>query len=353
MQRIVRVVLAMALCTAAGAARAGAPYGWGGMWQQGVPGIFQCDTQTCGCERAADAAADNGEALCDAVLANTATVEADRASALRARAEIRSRLRRYDEAIADAGNAIAIDEKIGDPFYAALAYDIRGDAHLQRNEDAAAIADFTAAADAMPHDKRFVVIRGLSWLAAGRLKEAGEDFDDAIDSTKYPTSRIAGGSMTLIDNHADAYWGRGIVRLLEGHDESAAEDFAQAVELEPKSGEDAIWLHYARARQGRDDSAELAANLANLDPASREAAALKLFAGHATDTLANDVASGPEGSQGACEGILAVAEWNKFTRHDDAKAARAWRAVAGTCPRSYNTALARAMLQTPPANLPR
>jgi tetratricopeptide (TPR) repeat protein len=319
-----------------------------------VPGLQKCDSDACRCERAATAASGNSEALCDAVLGNAATNDADRASALRARAQIRSQAHRYDGAITDADEAIGIDMKIDDPFDAALAYDVRGNAHLQRNEDAAAFADFDSAVNEMPHDTRFGVARGLAYLAAGNLAKAARDFGDVIDSSQYPTSRVGSITMTLYDNHADAYWGRGVVRLLAVHYDEAAEDFTKTIALDPKSGIAAIWLHYVRERQGHDDSAELAANAAKLDPAGRAAAALKLFAGNAPAATANDVASGPESANGTCEGILAVAEWNKFSRHDDANAARAYRAVVGTCQRSVQTALAQAMLQTPPqVNLPR
>jgi tetratricopeptide (TPR) repeat protein len=339
-------MLTAALCMA-GAARAGAPYVLSRPWQIGVPGLIQCGTDACRCDRAVTADAADAEAVCGAVIANAVTGAGDRAEALRARAELRVRTRRYDDAIADASAALAILIKTGDGFETARSYLARGNAHLQHGDDAAAFADLDGAVEAVPKAPEFRVLRGFAGLSAGRDAAARTDFDAAIDSEPRTDPGIGGVLTAANDDHADAYWGRGLVHLFAGRYDDAASDLAESVSRKP--GAASIWLHYARLRQGRGDAAELAANAALLPPRSREAAILKLFAGRASDVDVRNIPSGPQGSDGACEGILAIAEWNRFSRHDSATAARAYRAVAGTCPRSPEVVFARLAL----VNLPR
>jgi tetratricopeptide (TPR) repeat protein len=341
-----RLLLAVATCVT-GLAWAGAPYVLPGLRQIGVPGLIQCESQACRCDRAVTADADDAETLCGAAIADAAASAGDRAQALRARAELRVRARRYDDAIADASAALAVWTKSGDSFETARSYLARGNARLQRGDDAAAFADLDGAVDSMPNVPEFRALRGFAALSADRAAAARADFDAAIEGG---SSTARGMDLVLVaanDDRADAYWGRGLVHLFAGQYDDAAADLTESLSRKP--GAAAIWLHYARLRQGRDDKAELAANAAKLPPKSREAAILAMFEGDATDARVNDIASGLQGSDGACEGILAIAEWNRFARHDDATAARAYRAVAGICPRSPDVAFAKSAL----ANLPR
>jgi tetratricopeptide (TPR) repeat protein len=311
---------------------------------------INCTVPSCQCSfAAADGDADKALSVCSDVIADPKTDDWFRADAFVARGRAHYAKREYQGAVADETESLAL--------YAALKKNLggaainRAQAYFQLGDDAKAFADFDAAVAAEPANMHFRAQRGIASLLAGKTDAALADFQAAIEGAGrgFLGGDDAAVTIRVTYTGADGYFARGALYLLAGQADQAAKDFDKSQSLEPRTGIAAIWLHYARARQGRDDAAELAANAAHLDPASREAVILKLFQGRASDTDINNVPSGPDGSDGACEGILAVAEWDRFTRHDGAGAARAYRAVAARCPRTLDTAMARAAL----ANLPR
>jgi len=316
-----------------------------------------CDTAECQCSGTAAAGyAEAAIRICSAIIDDPKTSDQSHADAFVNRALARNFQRRYEDAVDDATQGLAIYFKQNDTSAMAGAYYRRAQAYVQMNDDKDADDDFTAAIADSSQNMNFPFERGTAYLLDGKSDLAYADFQKIIDSAgpqKIPSGNIA---VTFTNTGSKGYFGRGAVFFFAAQYDQAAKDFAKALALEPSGTQAAFWLHYTRLRQGDDDSAELAANTAHLDANSREWRIAQLFAGKLglADIPRDSIA--PDGrvvSDGACEASLAEAEWTSFTKHDDAAAKPLYQGVVSDCPRSFDVLLAQSMLRRIAANLPR
>ena len=107
--------------------------------------------------------------VCGALLDNEKTAKADRIKALTARAAALGRKREDDRAIADNDQAVNVDPKLGDAYYAlGLAWARKGD-HDQ------AIVDYDQAVGINPTYADVYSARARSWEAKGNPLRAEAD----------------------------------------------------------------------------------------------------------------------------------------------------------------------------------
>jgi hypothetical protein len=95
------------------------------------------------------------------------------------------------------------------------------------------------------------IILALGLAAAARA-------DAAIDDGLAPDPRLA----------ARAYLAKGQLNLMLGKAGAAAADLEQAVRLKPGDAYNALWLHFARNKEGAPDSVELQINAARANRAA-------------------------------------------------------------------------------------
>jgi tetratricopeptide (TPR) repeat protein len=318
-----------------------------------------CDMPACKCADAARAGfADQAVSLCSAVLSDPKTDTSGEATAFLGRGLARTLQHRYDDAIADNTQALALDLKLNLPAFIATAYRNRADDYLRSNDDRDADDDYSAAIAARDIDPQFYVARADAYVLQGKMALASADYQAAADRIGRVNREKFddGGDMFFGFPGGDVYLARGQFLLLSGQYDQAAGDFVQTVALEPEFPLGVLWLHYARLRQGRDDGAEFAADVSRLDSNVRDSPIVKLFLGTASPDDVQRATANPGApflSDAACEGEFALAEWSAFTKHDGAAAKAHYQTVATSCPRSLEVAVAQAMLQKPLANLPR
>ena len=125
-----------------------------------------------------------------------------------------SKLRRYEEAVADCSRAIELDPKHS------RAWNNRGVAYLDLGQPAKAVADFSRAIELDPKHAHARGNRGIAYLDLGQPAKAIADFSRAIE----------------LDPKLAAAWnGRGIAYCDHlGQPAKAVADFSRAIELDPK-----------------------------------------------------------------------------------------------------------------------
>jgi tetratricopeptide (TPR) repeat protein len=329
----------------------------GGSTSFGGPGpkfTITCNSVGCQCSGAAAGYADQAVTICSAIISDPQAGPQQRGDAFVARAMARILQRRYDDAIADSTQGIAIDFKLNDQTAMAGAYLQRANSYLQAKDDVDADDDYSAAIAAESQNLKLRTARGNAYMLQGKTVLALADFQTDIDKAGPQKIPMGGGiTMNITYTGADGYWGRGAVYFLAGQYDQAVRDFAQTVSLEPDNALATIWLHYARLGQGGDDRAELAANAARLDLDKGEGRIVKLLLGKASP---QDLPHAADGAgimtDTACEATLAIAQWDDFAQHDGVAAKANYQTVASSCPRSLNVAVAQMMLQKIPTNLP-
>lgn len=119
----------------------------------------------------------------------------------------------WDEAIAEADAAIALDPEYGG------AYNSRGNIHGMRGQTEQAVADYSKAITLNPQDAEAHHSRGAMRVLAEEYDQALADFTRAIE---------------LNPQYSMSYFGRGIVYANDKRDyDQALADFARALELDP------------------------------------------------------------------------------------------------------------------------
>jgi tetratricopeptide (TPR) repeat protein len=343
---------AIALTTLAALMPLAAIAGNGSLTFGGKRTVF-CNTVVCQCGGAAVSGyADDAVKICSAILDDPKISPSLKAGAFVDRAIARNFQGRYQDAVDDATQGLAIDFRANDAQGLVGAYFRRGQSYFQMKDDADANDDFTAAIAADKDDMPLYADRGNALLLEGRSDLALKDFQTAIDGAGRRSYEINSVSVTVTYTGGDGYFGRGAVYFLAGRYDQAAKDFAHAAFLEPGAAQAAFWLHYARLRLGQDDSAELAENTDKLAPGSREEQLAQMLLGRRDPAGISLAALAPDGQivvDGACEAKLAIAEWTRFTKHDAAAARVLYQAVVSDCPRSLEVVVAQSML----ASLPR
>ena len=119
----------------------------------------------------------------------------------------------YDEAIANYSKAIDLEPK------SALAYALRGDAHVFRGNLDQAIVDSTKAIEIDPRFSPAYIVRGLANRDKGNLDQAIVDYTKAIE---------------IDPKNANAYDARGGAYAIKRNFEQAIADFGKAIEMEPR-----------------------------------------------------------------------------------------------------------------------
>ncbi len=113
------------------------------------------------------------------------------------------KLHEADNAIADFGSVIALDDKSPRPYY------YRGMAYAQKKDYSNAVADFSKAIELKPDDGASIFARGASYLEMGKIDEAAEDIRNA---TNYLHATLQGYADTIGDRtHLDK-----VLAILEG-----------------------------------------------------------------------------------------------------------------------------------------
>jgi tetratricopeptide (TPR) repeat protein len=153
-------------------------------------------------------------AACGAIIDNNAASRTDRAAALVARAEARSRdSDNLSAALVDLDRAIALDDKN------ARAYRLHGNLTRQAGGNlAGAEADLTKAIALDPQDAEAFEQRGIVYTNTHRFDRAIADYDQAI---------------RLKTDYAQAYSDRGATYYLTGNYEKAVSDCDEALRVDP------------------------------------------------------------------------------------------------------------------------
>jgi serine/threonine protein kinase/tetratricopeptide (TPR) repeat protein len=176
------------------------------------------------------------------------------------RARAYSRLRRYEEAVADCSRAIDLDPRH------APAWTSRGLASSDLRQYHKAVDDFSRAIDLGPKSAKAWINRGITYSQLGRLAEAVADFNRAIDlDRKYAPAwserglayaRLGKPARTVEDcstairldpKLAPAWANRGIAQLELGQAARAVADHSRAIELDPTNAK--TWSNRGNAHR--------------------------------------------------------------------------------------------------------
>lgn len=150
----------------------------------------------------------------------------------------------YQLAIADYDEAIRLNSG-----YSA-AFNGRGLAYYFTGDDARALSDFNTAIGQDPHYGQAINNRGNVELRDGTLDRAIDDYTAA--APLLPKSHVPLAN-------------RGQARYFRGAYKQAADDLKAALAMKPDDPYLALWLYLARARNGEDARAALAADAAGFD----------------------------------------------------------------------------------------
>ncbi len=140
----------------------------------------------------------------------------DHAHAYLCRAIAYTRLRRYEEAVADSSKAIELDPQ------QALAWFGRGNAYNKLSQPGKALADYTRALELDPQDVNTWNNRGLVYAKLGQPGKAAADYSRALE---------------LDPQHVNAWYNRGLIYSQQGQQGQpgkAVADFSKVIELEPQ-----------------------------------------------------------------------------------------------------------------------
>jgi tetratricopeptide (TPR) repeat protein len=198
----------------------------------------------------AKAAADRRIAACTAIAEDVAEALPLRAKAYFYRARARDDMQDWDGAIADYGEAIALDPK------RASAYFNRGADWFDKGDDDRAIADFNIAISLEPSDSQAYSSRGSAFLHKGKVDAAILDFQQAIEAdpgngrahaelgsalaaTGEQEKAIAAYDEAIRIDPTDvtALVNRGIARAAKGGFDHAIADYDTALGIDPRSAD--------------------------------------------------------------------------------------------------------------------
>jgi lipoprotein NlpI len=222
----------------------------------------------------------------------------------------------YDRAIEDYDQAIRLNPKYTFAFYN------RGNAYAAKAQYDHAIEDYDQAIRLDPKYAFAFITRGNAYKAKAQYDRAIEDFDQAIG---------------LDPKLALAFVSRGIAYFNTGRFAIAAGDFEHSLYINAAQAYGVLWLHLARARSNRDDTAELAGNAAKVDlktwPGPVLAYYLKRIDANDVMAAARTGDAKTQREQG-CEASFYVGE-DAVLRQNTAEATRLLRQARETCPPSF------------------
>ncbi len=197
-------------------------------------------------------------------------------------------------------------------------FEISGNADLQIKHCTSAIASGQLSP---PNTAVTLNNRAAAWMIKGDLPHALEDYDAAIKFDAKLTS---------------AYVGRGQVNFSQSRFDLAATDFEQAQGLEADAYT-TIWLFLARARSGKDGSAELARNAKLIKGDKWPFPLLSLLSGSAkpdaTLAKARNANANAERAQ-LCEANFYIGEWFILSKNTT-EAKKSLKQAATQCPQTF------------------
>ena len=146
----------------------------------------------------------------------TATVDAEQIANLVADGDRFLDFGRYDRAINEYNNALALDDGYVDAYLG------RGLANYYLGQYDEALNDYNTAIDIDPEYIDAYFNRGILYIEIDELEAAFEDFDFVIE---------------LDNEDFEAYFNRGLINIDLGNEEDAFEDFERALGIEPNYAE--------------------------------------------------------------------------------------------------------------------
>ncbi|MDX1906623.1 MAG: tetratricopeptide repeat protein [Bacteroidia bacterium] len=158
--------------------------------------------------------------------------------ALSGRAQAWADERKFSDAMADLNLLISINPR--KPEY----YWQRGDVQVQLNLPEAALADYNEALNMAPGEVKGRYQRGLLFMKLGRYAEALADIDVAL--TQQPRD-------------ASGWYHRGLIQEAQDHRDEALGSFAKAIQIEPCLAD--AWLHQGLIHVRSGDGTAAAADL--------------------------------------------------------------------------------------------
>lgn len=199
------------------------------------PVLAQAAIDPVACVADTKAPADQLIESCGAVIDKPATSDADRVSALLARARALDGKGQADRAMADLDRAIRLDAG------SAMAFRLRGDLLRRSGGDLdRAAADFNEAIRLDPNDAASFGQRGIVFNNQRQYDRAIEDYNEAI---------------RLDPNFAQAFSDRGAAYYFKGDYQAAIRDYGQAILLDPNRPRTFTNRGAAYRKIGRNDLA--------------------------------------------------------------------------------------------------
>jgi lipoprotein NlpI len=205
----------------------------------------------------------------------------------------------------------------------ARAYRLRGDVARNRGDYDRALADYDAA---IKHktaaDAGLFAERGYVYQTKGDYDRAIQDFDRAL---------------AIKPNHAQALKNRGRTHFYMGHFKEAADDLGHGAAIDSTNAYVAIWQYMAVRRNGGDNTAELATELAKTDASKWPAPVGQFYLGKATAAQVMSAAEKTDSHAQAdqrCAAAFYIGEsalWNKHT----ADAKKRFEETVASCPKSF------------------
>jgi lipoprotein NlpI len=198
-----------------------------------------------------------------------------------------------DQAIADMTSALAAGDL--NASLVPVAYLERAQAHAEKGDCPAAVADASAAIKLKPDYFEAFWLRARADSCAGHDTEAVADFTQVI-------------AMRPLD---DAFWQRGLARWNLGDFQNAADDFSETASRSPKWPYPVIWFGLSKLRAGSFDGVDFAKRYQPFDDSDWPAPVFGLYESHAKpdDIVVAAGKTDKAAKDNLCEAHFYVAEW--------------------------------------------
>ena len=215
-----------------------------------------------------------------------------------------------------------LDDALAADSTSARAYRLRGDVARNRGDYDRALADYDAAIAHKTDDAGLFADRGYVYQTKGDYDRAIQDFDRAL---------------AIKPNHGQALKNRGRTHFYMGHFKEAAVDLGHGAALDSTNAYVAIWQHMAVRRNGGDNTAELATELAKTDASKWPAPVGQFYLGKATAAQVMSAAEKTDShaqTDQRCAATFYIGEsalWNRQT----ADAKKRFEETVASCPKSF------------------
>lgn len=247
----------------------------------------------------------------------------------------------------------------GDPF----AIDARGKTYDLMGQYDQAIADFTAVLAASPDEfglkprsDDVLLSRAQSYISEAKYDLALADCAQALVVnpgyvSAYATQGSANFAMqnwflargafaTIVGVNARSttgQFGLGYTDYMLGNYAAAEQELQTASDLSPTYAYPLLWLHLARMRQGKDDSADFAQRAAKLSATAWPAPVVKYFLGQMNDMEVITASMNPDGMKNSgqlCETQFYIGE-DQLLHKNLTQARSDLNFIVGICPKRF------------------